>query len=315
MPNAPMTPNAPTPAAPGGVPNDIDLSAAVAEIAADRNEPCGGLRPFTYHSVMNAIEMAIEVTWKQRKQRAESVVVDYADILERATAKAIAASLRESPNASVGPAPAEDVYAALDAADAEVDALCQTPRKWTMSIPARPNEDSDLVIGKALHLARKALNTRDARIADLERARDIANEEVRALREECWPLECLQMVAEALGTTLDKTAPMFLDDHVRRLRAERDTLRAECEGVQFAYANVKTAHVEDSTRLRTELANLRRDENMRLRRWGQHDNDCALVTIQEGKTRGHCNCGLDSALNTALGAAIAPDHAAEGKDA
>jgi hypothetical protein len=48
----------------------------------------------------------------------------------------------------------ERLLALLDRADAMVSALCNGDRRWTMSIPAEPERDSDLVIGAALHAAR-----------------------------------------------------------------------------------------------------------------------------------------------------------------
>lgn len=62
------------------------------EAAADRNKPYGGLPPFVYFAISNAIEMAHNETWKQRKAHPETVVIDYADILERATLAALRAS-------------------------------------------------------------------------------------------------------------------------------------------------------------------------------------------------------------------------------
>src|SRR5690606_22825000 len=36
-------------------------------------------------------------------------------------------------------------------------ALCAGERRWTMSVPARPNDDPDLVIGDGLNAGRKAI--------------------------------------------------------------------------------------------------------------------------------------------------------------
>ena len=38
----------------------------------------------------------------------------------------------------------------IDAANAEVNALCHGSRRWTMTVPAEPDRDSDLVIARAL---------------------------------------------------------------------------------------------------------------------------------------------------------------------
>lgn len=86
---------------------------------------------------------------------------------------------------------AADVLAKIEAAEAMVSALCQTrgtpgAREWTMSIPARPDHDPDLVIGDALHAARKLiLSHPDAGSGARERVAKIAwdkSEEVYAER-------------------------------------------------------------------------------------------------------------------------------------
>lgn len=51
----------------------------------------------------------------------------------------------------------EQVIALIDRADAEVSALCSGKRRWTMTVPAEHDRDSDLVIGGALHEARRLL--------------------------------------------------------------------------------------------------------------------------------------------------------------
>ena len=45
----------------------------------------------------------------------------------------------------------------IEAADKEVSRLCSSSRKWTMTIPAEPEHDSDLVISRALMDASLAL--------------------------------------------------------------------------------------------------------------------------------------------------------------
>lgn len=69
----------------------------------------------------------------------------------------------------------------IERADQMVDALCQpryTPnaREWTMSIPARPDHDPDLVIGAGLDAGRAALE----RLEALERERAAARSSARS---------------------------------------------------------------------------------------------------------------------------------------
>lgn len=45
----------------------------------------------------------------------------------------------------------------LDAAREELSALCHGGKRWLMTIPANPREDSDLIIGAALRDAHKML--------------------------------------------------------------------------------------------------------------------------------------------------------------
>lgn len=54
---------------------------------------------------------------------------------------------------------------AIEKADQMVSALCQGSEKWIMQIPARPDKDPDLVISRALHLAKKALEARTPSIS------------------------------------------------------------------------------------------------------------------------------------------------------
>ena len=61
----------------------------------------------------------------------------------------------------------QDVLAAIKRANEVVSALCDGRARWTMSVPAEPDSDPDLVISRALHLAEK-------RISELERIADQA---------------------------------------------------------------------------------------------------------------------------------------------
>src|SRR5690554_4868061 len=74
---------------------------------------------------------------------------------------------------------AEEAREALDKADAMVHALCHGERRWTMRVPARPDDDPDLVIGAGLYAARARLAALEA---ENERLRADA-ERWRALRD------------------------------------------------------------------------------------------------------------------------------------
>ncbi len=67
----------------------------------------------------------------------------------------------------------DDLRRALDAADKAVDDLCQGRLRWEMRVPAEPDHDPDLIISKALGMARAALAARSEPraegLADAER--------------------------------------------------------------------------------------------------------------------------------------------------
>ena len=52
-----------------------------------------------------------------------------------------------------------EALAAISGAMVVVDDLCQGRRKWTMSIPARPDHDPDLIIMEALRKAKVAMES------------------------------------------------------------------------------------------------------------------------------------------------------------
>jgi hypothetical protein len=60
----------------------------------------------------------------------------------------------------------------LDRAYDVVSALSQGRERWTMSVPARPDADPDLVIGGALSAAKSAIEALQARAEAAERERD-----------------------------------------------------------------------------------------------------------------------------------------------
>ena len=58
----------------------------------------------------------------------------------------------------------ETVEVLIERAHNVVSELCEGKRSWTMSVPARPEEDPDLVITAALRAAKDALATAETRI-------------------------------------------------------------------------------------------------------------------------------------------------------
>ena len=60
------------------------------------------------------------------------------------------------------PLSAEEIIRRIERAEQEVFDLCSGKRRWTMTVPAEENRDSDLLIGGALAEARKFLATLDA---------------------------------------------------------------------------------------------------------------------------------------------------------
>jgi hypothetical protein len=64
--------------------------------------------------------------------------------------------------------PSSDVFARIECAQQVVTDLCEGRRSWVMGIPARPDYDPDLVIGRALDDAQKALRAAGARAAHAE---------------------------------------------------------------------------------------------------------------------------------------------------
>lgn len=63
-----------------------------------------------------------------------------------------------------------EVIALIDKAHKYVVELSKGERRWDMNIPARPDEDPDLVIGKALREARKVLASHPS--IEVERVRE-----------------------------------------------------------------------------------------------------------------------------------------------
>lgn len=74
---------------------------------------------------------------------------------------------REHTRHSISASQAELVIAKLEKAHTVVVELCQQKRQWIMSIPARPNDDPDLIIGEAIRSAITALRTQSAGTCDL----------------------------------------------------------------------------------------------------------------------------------------------------
>lgn len=72
------------------------------------------------------------------------------------------------------------VDARLEAALAMVAALCHGERRWTMSIPAQPGQDPDLVIADALRDVRELRQAHDRRVTELLEANNREVERRRA---------------------------------------------------------------------------------------------------------------------------------------
>lgn len=127
------------------------------------------------------------------------------------------------------------------AADAHLRELCETPKRFTMSIPARPDHDSDLVIGRALAmLPQLAAELRAAR-ADAERLRNtdaLVEAALPAVREALGGMafDCTRVwSAWSYGTMTDSDFVQIADDDARVdeiARAAIDAARATAaEGV------------------------------------------------------------------------------------
>lgn len=104
----------------------------------------------------------------------------------------------------------EAVRERIDKASEVVAELCQGKRRWTMSVPARPNNDPDLLIESGLDAGREVLAALDAaraRCAEMEKGRD-------------WWLAVSDH--ETMGRNRNWHAWRKAGRTIRRLRAERD---------------------------------------------------------------------------------------------
>lgn len=72
------------------------------------------------------------------------------------------------------------VEARLKAAEAVIHDLCAGTRRWTMSIPARPDYDPDLIIADALRDVRELRQAHDRRVSELIEANNREVERRRA---------------------------------------------------------------------------------------------------------------------------------------
>ena len=68
-----------------------------------------------------------------------------------------------------------DVLQMIRRAEKVLDELCEGKREWTMSVPARPDHDPDLIVGEALYRARLEIE----RLRNME---DASREVIRALK-------------------------------------------------------------------------------------------------------------------------------------
>lgn len=82
---------------------------------------------------------------------------------------------------------AEERNTLVEKAHRYIGELCRHEREWRMSVPARPDEDVDLVISGALHELVRTLDTRDAEIerwqAACDERRYRARDAIATLRE------------------------------------------------------------------------------------------------------------------------------------
>ena len=110
---------------------------------------------------------------------------------------------------------AEEVIAELEKAHRYVVELSKGERKWDMHIPAMPDEDPDLVIGKALRDAMEALASRPVR--------DGVGEENDRLRKALVRADNLRTAVEKF---LEENEPLLPSEHKlrRALRAFDNSL-------------------------------------------------------------------------------------------
>jgi hypothetical protein len=99
---------------------------------------------------------------------------------------------------------------AIAAAENKVSALCDGKEKWTMRIPADPDRDADLVIARALGMAKRAIDTITAELAA---ARQEFAEWVDASRKALDTHDALAARVRELEATL-------LDEHSRLAQEE-----------------------------------------------------------------------------------------------
>lgn len=84
----------------------------------------------------------------------------------------------------------------LHAAHAMVHLLCHGDRKWTMSVPARPDHDPDLVIIAGLSAAENEI-TRLA--AEVERLREALKREAEFRCRKCMRKQSLENIRSLVG--------------------------------------------------------------------------------------------------------------------
>jgi hypothetical protein len=107
-----------------------------------------------------------------------------------------------------------------------VSALCDGKQTWTMRIPAEPDRDPDLVIARALGMAKRAIETLTA---ERDAAREEANEAKRSYEGACRTVAL--MFAAATGNT-DSGPTRGVVEDVADMKAERDRLAACVERVR-----------------------------------------------------------------------------------
>lgn len=75
----------------------------------------------------------------------------------------------------------EQVQLSYSSAQRCIDELCQGSRKWTMSVPARPDHDPDLVICRALEDQQKLITALLAQVPADERRTHAAERRLEAV--------------------------------------------------------------------------------------------------------------------------------------
>lgn len=122
-----------------------------------------------------------------------------------------------------------DVLERITRANLVVSELCDGTRRWTMSIPVRPDDDADIVIGRALHESTKEITSLRAQLAAAEgQARGSEAMLIQAQRD-CDNAQNAELVA------LSQLAER--DAQVERMKEQKDGAYLERNQVVAALAS------------------------------------------------------------------------------